>query len=578
MNSGSDDRSSAPARGILPGLLSGRLRWDALDPFPERTPEERAADDKTVADIATFYERHVDPEELDRTRTLPEDFLDDLQLQGYLRLGVGPDLGGLGLSSYAVFEAVARAAQRSVAAAQIMAIQAGVGAPAMLPALPDGPLRDHVRRRIAEGTVSGFGDTDHAGQNNSRPALTATPTADGTAYELTGDKLFIGNGPVADLLPVSAVLDDPDRRRVGVCFVDTRTPGFQVTSRVEFMGSRGLPNGALRLEKVRVPREHVLVEGDGDRLPAAIGFLGLVGRLHFTGAPALAIARNCAEWSRDFVVRRTVDGRPLGDYEQIQRLVAATVAEVYAMESVARLSLIGAGPSDRWLEQFLAKNVLVRTAGRITDRTVSLLGAEGFETVASKRRRGAPDLPVERAYRDARGLRIAGNVDFQLDNQGAQLLLAAFYRDPDTGRAAPPADLGLSTAVDAHLTDANRAHLAALARYTADLTRTCRELADSHDDLTGLYEHEGTLVLVARIAAELLTTSAALARASHITRSEADDTAQALADLYCTGARHRLETARRRLGAVRSGTEPDHAAISRAWLSAPGRDREAPQR
>ncbi len=308
-------------------------------------------------------------------------------------MGVGPELGGLDLSSYAVFEAVARAAQWSVPAAQIMAIQAGVGAPAMLPALPEGPLATHVRRRITEGTVSGFGDTDHAGQNNSRPVLTATPTPDGTAYELTGDKLFIGNGTVADLLPVSAVLDDPDRSRVGVCFVDTRTPGFEVASAIEFMGSRGLPNGALRLHKVRVPREHVLVEGDGDRLPAAIGFLGLVGRLHFTGAPALAIARNCAEWSRDFVVRRTVDGRPLGDYEQIQRLVATTVAEVYAMESVARLGLIGAGLSDRWLEQFLAKNVLVRTAGRIADRTVSLLGAEGFETVASKRRRGAPTFP-----------------------------------------------------------------------------------------------------------------------------------------------------------------------------------------
>ncbi|WP_262056966.1 acyl-CoA dehydrogenase family protein [Streptomyces sp. STR69] len=578
MNSRSDDRSSAPARGILPGLASGRLRWDALDPFPERTPEERAADEKTVADIAAFYERHVDPEELDRTRTLPEDFLDDLQRRGYLRLGVGPELGGLDLSSYAVFEAVARAAQWSVPAAQIMAIQAGVGAPAMLPALPEGPLATHVRRRITEGTVSGFGDTDHAGQNNSRPVLTATPTPDGTAYELTGDKLFIGNGTVADLLPVSAVLDDPDRSRVGVCFVDTRTPGFEVASAIEFMGSRGLPNGALRLHKVRVPREHVLVEGDGDRLPAAIGFLGLVGRLHFTGAPALAIARNCAEWSRDFVVRRTVDGRPLGDYEQIQRLVATTVAEVYAMESVARLGLIGAGLSDRWLEQFLAKNVLVRTAGRIADRTVSLLGAEGFETVASKRRRGAPDLPVERAYRDARGLRIAGNVDFQLDNQAAQLLLAAFHRDPALGRAEPSTDPGPSTDAGAHLTEANRAHLTALAEHTADLARTCRELADGHDDLTDLYAQEGTLALVAQTAAEVLSVSAALARASHLTSTGEDGDAQALADVYCTGARHRIESARRRLAVVRSGAEPDYAAISRAWLSVSGRDREASQR
>lgn len=572
MNPGSDDQSSTPARGVLTGLVSGRLRWDALEPFPDRSPEERAFDDKAVADIGAFYEAHLDTEELDRTRTLPEGFLDDLQRRGYLRLAVGPELGGPGLSPYAVFESVARAAQWSVPAAQVVAIQAGVGATALLPALPPGPLRDHVRRRIAEGVVSGFGDTDHAGQNNARPTLTATPTADGTAYELTGEKLFIGNGPVADLLPVSAVLADPDRRRVGVCFVDTGAPGFRVTSRIEFMGSHGLPNGALALDRVRVPREHVLVEGDGERLPAAIGFLGLVGRLHFTGAPALAIARNCADWSRDFVRRRTVDGRPLGEYDQIQRLVATTVAELFAMESVARLALIGAGPSDRWLEQFLAKNLLVTTAGRIVDRTVSLLGAEGFETVASKRRRGAPDLPVERAYRDARGLRIAGNVDFQLDNQGAQLLLAHFHRDRAAGRAEPPADLGLASARDAALSDANRAHLAELARHTADLARTCRELADEHEHLTDLYERQGTLVPLARIAGDVLGMSAALARAGHLARTGEHPDAQALADLYCAGARHRLDGHWRRLAAARSGTEPDHAAISHAWLSGPGRD------
>ncbi len=447
----------------------------------------------------------------------------------------------------------------------------------MLPALPEGPLATHVRRRITEGTVSGFGDTDHAGQNNSRPVLTATPTPDGTAYELSGDKLFIGNGTVADLLPVSAVLDDPDRSRVGVCFVDTRTPGFEVASAIEFMGSRGLPNGALRLHKVRVPREHVLVEGDGDRLPAAIGFLGLVGNCTSPGPP-LAIARNCAEWSRDFVVRRTVDGRPLGDYEQIQRLVATTVAEVYAMESVARLGLIGARP-ERSLAGAVPRQERPGAHGR-ADRGPHGVPA-GRRGVRDRGQQAPPRRPrlSRRACLPGRP-RAAHrrNVDFQLDNQAAQLLLAAFHRDPALGRAEPSTDPGPSTAAYAHLTEANRAHLTALAEHTADLARTCRELADGHDDLTGLYAQEGTLVLVAQTAAEVLSMSAALARASHLTSTGEDGDAQALADVYCTGARHRIESARRRLAAVRSGAEPDYAAISRAWLSVSGRDREASQR
>ncbi|MFJ8751996.1 acyl-CoA dehydrogenase family protein [Streptomyces sp. NPDC102441] len=555
--------------GFLAGLESGRLRWDLLEPFPDSSPEAEAAGDAAVATVAEFVEAVVDPDELDRTRQLPEGFLDGLQERGLLRLCVEAELGGLGLSSYEAFRAIVRAARWSVTAGQVMAIQAGVGATALLPALPEGELRDHVRARIAEGVVSGFGDTDRTGQNNTWPALTATPTEDGTAYELRGEKLFIGNGPVADLLPVSVTLLDTDRQRLGVAYVDTAAPGFRVVSRIGFMGSRGLPNGSLAFDGVRVPRKRVLVEGDGDQLPTAIAFLALVGRIHFTGAPALAIAENCAEWSRSFVARRRIDGRDLGEFDQIQRLVALTVAEVFAMDSVARSSLVGAGLSDRWLEQFLAKNILTLAAGRVVDRTVSLLGAEGFETARSKRRRGADPLPVERAYRDARGLRIAGNVDFRLDHQAAKLLLAGFYRavddSTDTGT-----DVNADTA-DAELTPANRGHLLETVRLTAELHTRCRELVRNHPDREVLFERQDTLALISMIAGELFSCSSALARASHLSRT-ADEASlpwggdpQSLADIHCTEALHRTAGHFRRLGAA---AEPDYAKVSHAWLTA----------
>jgi alkylation response protein AidB-like acyl-CoA dehydrogenase len=62
------------------------------------------------------------------------------------------------------------------------------------------------------------------------------------------------------------------------------------------------------------------------------------------------------------------------------------------------------------------KNVNSETCWRIVDRTTGLLAHEGYETATSKGRRGVEALPVERALRDGRGLRIAGGVDFNLDN------------------------------------------------------------------------------------------------------------------------------------------------------------------
>jgi alkylation response protein AidB-like acyl-CoA dehydrogenase len=440
----------------------------------------------------------------------------------------------------------------------------------MLPALPPGPLRDFVSRRLAEGTVSGFGDTDRSGQNNARPTLTATPVDGG--YLLRGEKLFTGNGPVADLIGVSATVLGDRGPKVGACFVDTRdTPGFEVDTRLEFMGSRGLPNGSLRFDDVFVPAGQMLLDPEGDQLPHRVGLVALLGRIHFTGAPALAIAKRCLGWTREFVGRRTIDGRGLGEYDEIQRIVTATLAEVYAMESAVRWSLLDCGLTDRWFERFATKNLLVRGAWRIVDRTMSLYGGEGFETVASKVRRGAVPVPLERAFRDARGLRIAGNVDFQLDNQLGRLLLAEYHCGAEAGFA--PVDEGDLTTTDGAmaLSPANRAHLSAMRGHLRDVRRIAVELTRNRPGPERLHAEERTAVLLGRIAGELFNATAVLARAA------ADGTPdgapfwdpQELADVYCVEARHRLTAL---LARLEPATAPDHAKISRRWLDGGGAD------
>lgn len=562
------DGETAP-HSFLTDVSTGRLDWNSWRTFPRQSRTERELGDRLVAEAGTFFARRVDATAVDDTRTLPDGLLDDLQEHGYLRLVVPPELGGRGLSPYTTFRLIAQACAHSVAVGQIVAIQNGVGAAAMLTALPPGPLRDFVGERLLTGTVSGFGDTDRAGQNNARPTLTATPVDGG--YLLRGEKLFTGNGPVADLVAVSATVPGAEGPKVGAFFLDTDTPGFSIGSRVEFMGSRGLPNAALRFDDVHVPADQVLLDPDSDQLPPLVGLVALLGRIHFTGAPAMAIARNCLAWSREFIARRTIDGRPLGDYDEIQRTVTATLADVYAMESAARWSLLADGLTDRWFERFLTKNLLVRGAWRTVDRTVSLHGGEGFETVASKVRRGAVPVPLERALRDARGLRIAGNVDFQLDHQLGRMLLARFpaAADTDAGPGTHTAGDALTAAEeirDPGLSPANQEHLRAMARLVADTRDLAADLVRRHPDPEQLPAEERPVVLLGRIAGELFNALAVLARAAG--DDPAADTEpwdhQELADVHVVEARHRLAGLFAR---SRNEAEPDHAKISRRWLA-----------
>jgi hypothetical protein len=289
--------------------------------------------------------------------------------------------------------------------------------------------------------------------------------------------------------------------------------------------------------------------------------MAATARIYLIAAPSLAIAKLSAQWSRDFLLRRTVDGRPLGEYDQIQRMVAETLAETFAIESAVAWALLGSERVDTRYERVAAKNITSLTSWRIIDRTLSLLGAEGFETGPSKARRGVPGLPVERFLRDARGLRVSGGVDFQLDfwaSQGG--LLACYYpadgRMPELATARPvPSMPGLSAR--------NSEHLAYVDSHVARLAQTCMELARRYPDPEALYAREAVVVALGQLTRELFTMAIVLARAAHLARQgqpEAGD----LADIYCFAARHRVEDCWRSLSA---GPEPDHAGVSHRWLA-----------
>jgi alkylation response protein AidB-like acyl-CoA dehydrogenase len=548
--------------GFLAELFLGRLRCDLLQPFPEQAPAERREGDAVVAGLSEFLRRHVDPTQIDETRRLPDGLFGRLQERGYLRLTVDRQLGGLALSPYNAFRAIQATASWSPAVALAMAIHNGLGSAAYLPFLPAGPLRDLITARVAQGIVSGGADTEPAGAANRLRTTTATPIENGAAYLLNGEKIFIGNGSEADLIDVSATLREGGREQVRLFFVDTRTPGFQVAGRHEFLGLRGASNARLVLRDVRVPREHMLGgEEDEWRLSPQISAMAATARIYIIGAPALAIAKLCAQWSRDFLCRRTVDGRPLGEYDQIQRMVALSLAEAFAVDSVVVWALCGAGRVDTRYERVAAKNITSLTSWRIIDRTMSLLGAEGYETGPSKARRGAPGLPVERFLRDARGLRIAGGVDFQVDFWAAQSGLLACYYPADGPVSALP--LAETKAAMPGLDARNADHLEYAGSQVTRLARTCRELVQRYPDPEALYARESIVVGLGQLTRELFTMAVVLARAAHLARQDQFDASE-LADVYCGAARHRVEAAWRRLS---TGPEPDHARVSRQWLA-----------
>nr|AKA59477.1 acyl-CoA dehydrogenase [uncultured bacterium AZ_40] len=546
----------ADVPSFVAGLHAGRVRWDLIHPFPEQDPEDRLIGDRAVAEMTGLLRERIDPITAEADRRLPDGLVDVLRTSGLLKLGAPRELGGHDLSPYNVFRTLCAALSWSAAVGQTLSVDNSVGVGAYLPALPAGPLRDWVRERVAASVVSCTADTEPIGAHNKERRTVAVPTGDGSAYLLTGEKIFVANAPIADVIVTTATLGDQLR----LFFVDAHDPGVQVKARHDFVGLAGFPNGNLRYDAVRVPRERMLPEERHDgRLTPTTTRMVVRGRMYLVVAPSLAFARLAVHCARDFARRRSIDGRPLAGYDEVQRQVAESLADTFAIAALAEWCLLAerSRPANPLYEQLAAKNIASVACGRVVDRTMSLFGAEGLETAASKARRGAVPLPVERVYRDARVMRINGGVDFQLDNWAGQYLLASHYSPPD-GAAAAPVDLASLPGV--RLSARNLAHADRVVTDAARLAQTCRDLVRRYPDSAALFERERVVILLSLVLNELLAMALVLARAASL------DAAAGLADVYCTAAADRLDDWWRRLAAADETSGADHAAVTDHWL------------
>ncbi|QUF05549.1 acyl-CoA dehydrogenase family protein [Actinosynnema pretiosum subsp. pretiosum] len=340
-------------------------------------------------------------------------------------MSVESALGGLGLSRLNTCRVVQAAASWTMPVVFSLAINNGFGSHTYLPALPPGPLRDVIAERAVGG------------------------------YRITGEKVVIGNGSVAELLDVSATVVAADgSESVRLFFVDTGSPGVAVVGRHEFRGLRGSAIAALRFDGVFVPEANAMPElSDGWRMRpsgevagpgelADLGELALFGR-HLVVAPvSLAVTSAARGWAEVFAARRRIDGPILGEHEEVRRLRAELAAEEYLAESAHLWCLLGADRSDIRPDLTATKNTTSLAAWRAVDRTMALYGAEGDETARGKAARGVPAVPVERCFRDARALRVAGGVDFMLDIWSARANLGV---DAAVGGGRPPVRTGGSS-------------------------------------------------------------------------------------------------------------------------------------
>jgi alkylation response protein AidB-like acyl-CoA dehydrogenase len=162
--------------------------------------------------------------------------------------------------------------------------------------------------------------------------IQATAEYDDGEYVLNGDKVFISNGSVADVLVVYARTSSPDDAHKGITafLVDTDTPGLESTPMDGHLGPATTDIAQVFLNDVRVSEENRLgAEGDG--FYQAMEFLD-EGRLN-VAVSAVGAARGALELLTDYISERQQFGEPISEKQAVRHRVANLRARVMAARS-----------------------------------------------------------------------------------------------------------------------------------------------------------------------------------------------------------------------------------------------------
>ena len=365
----------------------------AIGPAPTafRLTEDQVALRDAVRDLARAK---VAPRaaEIDRTAEFPEDLRRLLAAQDILALPFPAAYGGIDADLLTLCLAIEELSAACATTGLILAVHALAALPIIDVGTPEQSAR-WLPDLAAGRTLIAFGLTE-AGAGSDVAAMTTRAVRDGDGYVLDGSKRFISQGSVADLVVVFAVTDPAAgkaRRHISAFVVERTSPGFSVGRLEHKMGIRGSPTTELHFDGVRVPVDHLLgAEGDGFTIAMRTFRRSRPG----IAAQAVGIAQGALELATQYARDRVQFGRPIGQMQMVQALLAdvdAATAAARALLYVACAAIdAGDGDPDRWAS--LCKLVAGDAAMKVTTDAVQVLGGSGY----------LEDFPVERMMRDAK--------------------------------------------------------------------------------------------------------------------------------------------------------------------------------
>ncbi len=339
-----------------------------------------------------FGQKEIRPHnaEIERTDDFPPWLWKRLADQGYTGIAIPEEYGGSG-GDYMMAALVARGIGRANGA-----ISMSYGAHLNLCGhniLRNGT--EEQKRKYLPGLAStemigALGLTEPNAGSDAMGIRTIARPVDG-GYLINGSKVFITNGPIADVIILyTKTRPEAGSRGITAFIFETKTPGFAVARKLQKLGMHGSPTGELVFEDAFVPAENVLGKVDEGY---KVVMSGLDIERAFYAVSGIGGLEAALEMSIKYAKEREQFGQPIANFQLIQAKLADMYTDLEAGRHMAHRALWLAQQGKRVSKEAAAALLFVaRASSRAANEALQIHGGWGYLT----------DFEVERLWRNAR--------------------------------------------------------------------------------------------------------------------------------------------------------------------------------
>ena len=304
-------------------MLSNQLPQLAFD-LDESTEMLRAT-------VASFAADEIAPRatEIDQSNDFPSDLWEKFGNLGLLGLTVEEEYGGVGMGYLDHLVAMEEISRGSAAVGLSYGAHSNLCVNQIRRYATDGQKRHYLPKLISGDHVGALAMSE-TGSGSDVVSMRLRAEKRSNGYVLNGSKMWITNGPEADIVVVYAKTDsDAGSRGISAFIVERNFKGFSSGEKLDKLGMRGSNTGELVFEDCEVPLANLLGrEGEGARvLMSGLDY----ERAVLAGGP-IGIMQSCLDIVIPYVHQRTQFGEPIGTFQLMQ----GKLADMYTTMSACR--------------------------------------------------------------------------------------------------------------------------------------------------------------------------------------------------------------------------------------------------